>query len=1219
MNCPSCGTPNIAGARFCMKCGNSLNAACALCSAPLPQGAAFCPSCGQKVGAPASAAAAPPTLQRYIPAELLAKLEYARNHGGMRGERRTVTILFCDVKGSTAAAEKLDPEEWAEIMNGGFECLIAPVFRYEGTLARLMGDAILAFFGAPIAHEDDPQRAVLAALEIQQEIEPYRATVRERWGIDFNVRAGINTGLVVVGEVGSDLRMEYTALGDAVNLAARMEQTAQPGTIQITQHTHRLIAPLFEFEPLGPMEVKGRTEPVNTYRVLRPRATPGQLRGLAGLDAPLIGRQKEFDTLMHAVAKLRAGRGQIVSVVGEAGVGKSRLITEFKREVMAQAEAGPGEDGNAPSLPVTWHEGRSYSYETSTPYAPFIDLLRDCFGLAQDEATAGQYVRVREQVGSIAPDRVQDISPFLGSMLQLPLEGDDLEKVRYLPPPMLRAQVFRSTCEFFGRLAATRPVVLVFEDVHWIDSASLELVEHLLPVTENAGLMVLAAFRPQRQDPSWRVHELASREYEHRYTAVQLEPLDADDTRTLVNTLLHVEGLPDRVRNLILQKSEGNPFFVEEVIRSLIDSGSVKREDGVWRATREIADLAVPDTIAGVITARLDRLNEEARPVVQTASVVGREFQYDVLAEVLETTSALDGALVDLQRRGLVREKARLPVRMFMFKHALTQETVYSTLLLSRRRELHRRVAGFYERTDPVRAAEIARHYLEARAFEQAVPWLVEAGDHAARAYSIPEAIDYYSKALEHVEPLPEIAYARRAFEGLAGAYVFGNDPSKAMAVYDRMLEFAQKRNDRPMQVSALNKSGFAIGMRMGQLPEAERRLAVAEKLARDCQDYPGLIELHITHCFINVTTGRFSTAMDHLSQSAQLGKDLGIGPARLMSLTHISTTLTLMRRFDDAWATAQEARQLAIDIGHREHLAELMAFPIAVRHIRDGDFDTAARSAEDAASLASTIRAASPEADAALVLGMVNQARGDYEKAIEWHERGIQAAKMAGFPFVEAIFQAALASDLLQISTENRSKALELHDRSTYLMNGPLGGAYGAMVQADMGFGLLALGAVDKAEECFERGIRQPSAPMYIMEPVLLAGQAIVRLAQGNLAEASDLVGKARGLVEQYAMKNCVPLVAFVSGKIEAANSRPEDALRYFDEAASAARAMGMLPLLWQARAGASACLAELGRRADADAARQEARTVIAEIASRFRDATLRDQYIRGNSWLSP
>ncbi len=313
MNCPKCSTSNPPGAKFCMNCGTPLTAA------------------------PAST---PDLLGQYLPPELLAKLEAARAHGGSQrsGERRVITMLFCDVKGSTAAAEQVDPEIWTDIMNGAFERMIRPIYQYEGTVPRLMGDAILAFFGAPIAHEDDPQRAVWAGLDIQAGMQPYADEMRSRFGLDFGLRVGINTGLVVVGEIGSDLRMEYTAIGDAINLAARMEQTAAPGTVQITEETHKLIAPLFDFEPLGGIEVKGKSAPVTAYRVLGRKAQPGQLRGLDGLSSPLVGRDEQLALLRERLSALAAGEGSFVAVIGEAGLGKSSLVAAIQKDLTASKD-----------------------------------------------------------------------------------------------------------------------------------------------------------------------------------------------------------------------------------------------------------------------------------------------------------------------------------------------------------------------------------------------------------------------------------------------------------------------------------------------------------------------------------------------------------------------------------------------------------------------------------------------------------------------------------------------------------------------------------------------------------------------------------------------------------------------------------------------------------------------------------------------------------------
>src|SRR5687768_1724692 len=337
MNCPRCQALNPDQAKFCMNCGGRLVPSGSF-EEEKPKASDF-------------------NLDRYLPQELVTKLESARARNSMVGERRVITMLFCDVKGSTAAAEKVDPEVWTEIMNGIFEHMIRPIYKYEGLVPRLMGDAILAFFGAPITHEDDPQRAVLAGLEIQESIQPYAEEIRLRYGLAFGLRVGINTGLVVVGEIGSDLRMEYTAIGDAINLAARMEQTAAVGTIQISEETYKLVAPFFEFEPLGEVEVKGKSAPIKTYRVLGVKATPGQLRGLVGLSSPLVGREAQLALLTEQLDQLAKGAGAVVAVMGEAGLGKSSLIAEVKKS-----------DGG---LRFSWLRGDALSYARSISYFPW--------------------------------------------------------------------------------------------------------------------------------------------------------------------------------------------------------------------------------------------------------------------------------------------------------------------------------------------------------------------------------------------------------------------------------------------------------------------------------------------------------------------------------------------------------------------------------------------------------------------------------------------------------------------------------------------------------------------------------------------------------------------------------------------------------------------------------------------------------------------------------
>jgi class 3 adenylate cyclase/tetratricopeptide (TPR) repeat protein len=1156
-------------------------------------------------------------LSQYIPPELLSKLESARASGGMMGERRVVTMLFCDVQGSTQAAEQLDPEEWADIMNGAFSRLIEPVYKYEGTLARLMGDAILAFFGAPIGHEDDPQRAALAALDILQDVEPYRAEVKSKWGIDFNVRIGINTGLVVVGEVGSDLRVEYTALGDAVNLAARMEQTAEPGTIQVSSDTHRLIAPLFDFEPLGGIEVRGKADPVDTFMVLGAKAAPGSLRGIEGLDSPLIGRDADLKSLRETVSQLMMGNGQMVSIMGEAGLGKSRLLAELRRALVTdghvalrQGSSSEATSGGMESK-LGWYEGRSYSYETSTPYAPFIVLFKNLFGIQPGQSDAEQYELIHARASTIAPGRANDLAPFMANMLGVQTEGEAAQALRYLDPPQMRQNIFNATMELLEKAAAERPQVIVLDDLHWVDPTSLDLVRELMPITDRAALMIISVFRPSTQDASWQFHESAMRDYGHRYHSVTLQPLSADDSRELVANLLEVEDLPERVRALILEKSEGNPFFVEEVIRSLLDANLVERHEGHWRATQDIERIAVPDTLAGVITARLDRLDDTSKRVAQTSSIIGREFQYEALESIFDDTAPLEEALMDLQRRELIREKTRFPQRTFIFKHAVTQETAYGSLLLSNRRQLHDRMAEFLVSNEAERVNEIARHFVEARQSAKALPYMVTAGDNASRNYSTQEAIDFYTQSLDILENEKNSALARKAYEGLAGALTFEFDVPGAVNAYHKMIHEAEDYNDMPMKVSALNKLAFVTGAMQGQYPEAESHLGDAEGIARDCNDLEGLAEMHMNYCALRIPFGEFEDAHEHLTEAAELGETLDLEEPRLFGLAHISTAKVCMTEFDEAWESANEALEVARKFGNRQYESEVLAMPVPFCLLREGKFDQASEAATKAHQIGSQIGAAGGESTAAYVMAEISMMRGEYERAIDWATNAVDVANGAGMFFISAAALSAAGMAHLEISSDFVDKTVEVHQEAIRLMDMPFGTAYGGMIWAELGFCALALGQTDMASELFQKGLNVSNAAQLMAKPMHLVGSSFLSMGQGNMEDAASGIAEAREFVDERKMKHLDPIIAFAEANLAGALGEAERALERFAHAEERASMMKMRPWVWQSRAGAAQILAGAGRTEEATMKLDQARETVDEIAGLFKDDNLRQKYL--------
>lgn len=840
MICPKCQTTNAEDANFCVNCNHRISVICPRCSRRVLSHARFCDRCSfpldtliqveiqpqevksveskhpgqapsealietvqdeeallEEVDEPERSERKPKDvespLSQYVPRELMKKLEAARTRGDMVGERRVVTMLFCDIKGSTSAAEQLDPEEWSEIVNGAFEHMIKPVYTYEGTVARLMGDSILAFFGAPLAHEDDPQRAVLAGLDILAGITPYREKIMQEWGIDFNVRVGINTGLVVVGAVGSDLRMEYTALGDAINLASRMEQTALPGTVQIAYDTYKLVKPLFEFEELGGIEVKGKEEPVMAYRVVGRKMSAGRVRGIEGLQAEMVGRDVEMQTLRGVVDDLRQGVGRIVLVLGEAGLGKSRLISETHQYLNGLSDFG-----------CNWFETSSLSYESNQAYGLFQRLIRRVSGIGYDDAPRMIQKKLAALVEVLPEDQKPRATQLFEALFGLssnngrpPVEGDSFKK-----------ELSETVQAWLRARYSDQPTVLVFDDMHWGDGATIDLVEQFLQLTAEMPLVLICAMRVERSAPAWKFKTIADEEFHHRYVEISLRPLSDADSNELINRLLAIADIPDSLRANILEKSDGNPFFIEEVVRTLIENGVVvseeRRIDGdpkqYWVATSDVADFSIPDNLQSLLAARMDRLEEETRATLQLASVIGRNFYLRVLQAVNQAGPELERDLATLLRLDIIRESARVPEVEYSFRNPLTQEAVYKTILLKHRHEFHRRVgqvmeALYAERLEGLYGL-LAHHFTLAGEQKKAIDYRRQASYQAVAVYAYEEAAQNLRYALELLEQEEDKSLRMAVVEELADVCRLIRDFAEAISYYQQALELMRDQSD---------------------------------------------------------------------------------------------------------------------------------------------------------------------------------------------------------------------------------------------------------------------------------------------------------------------------------------------------------------------------------------------------------------------------------------
>jgi class 3 adenylate cyclase len=601
---------------------------CPQCEAAVPADARFCANCGHAlIEASETDQARQARLSAAAPSPLIEKMRAAK----LTGERKPVTALFVDVVGSTALAERMDPEDWTAMMNEAFDEMSKAVFRYEGTIAQLQGDAMVAFFGAPIAHEDDPDRAVRAALDMVAAIDEFARQLEATHGIDFRIRAGINSGPVVVGNVGTDLRYEYTALGDAMNVAARMQAAAQPGSILITASTHRLVADAFETEDIGEIAVKGKTEPVHAYRVLAPKAVPGRRRGLerAGLESPMVGRDSQLQTLQSLYGVVQAGRSRVAFLVGEPGIGKSRLLAELRRWVTDEASTG-ATHGASP----TWLEGRCVSYGRNLPYHLLLDLVRFTLQIPFSGSETEARAALDRQLAAYLGDEAADTAPYLAHLLTLPLHPAEADRA-LIDPEAMQGRYIASIHRLLRALSSRGPLVLVCEDLHWADPASVTLMSQLLPLAAQLPVLFIAALRADTDSAGWGLVSAARELFGDALAEMRLQPLSETDSRNLVANLLEIESLPDSVRDSILARAEGNPFFVEEVIRMLIERGVIERHGDQWVATAAVASVEIPETLHGLLLARIDQLPDAAKRSLRVASVIGRQFGVRVLERVL--------------------------------------------------------------------------------------------------------------------------------------------------------------------------------------------------------------------------------------------------------------------------------------------------------------------------------------------------------------------------------------------------------------------------------------------------------------------------------------------------------------------------------------------------------------------------------------------------------
>jgi class 3 adenylate cyclase/tetratricopeptide (TPR) repeat protein len=1079
VKCPRCQTVNRADARFCEDCGARMESSCPSCGHPVGAGKKFCGNCGASLTEQAAArpGARPP--ESYTPKHLAEKIRTAR--ADLAGERKQVTVLFADLKGSMELLADRDPEEARRLLDPVLERMMEAVHRYEGTVNQVMGDGIMALFGAPLAHEDHAVRACYTAIRMQDTVGRYAEELRRNQGIDVQIRVGLNSGEVVVRSIGSDLHMDYTAVGQTTHLAARMEQLARPGSNLITAHTLRLAEGYVEVKALGPVPVKGMNDPVEVYEVVgagqvRSRMQASAARGLS----PFVGRDAELDRLRQALERARAGHGQVVALVGEPGVGKSRLFWEFTHSHRTQG----------------WlmGEAAAVSYSKLTPYFPVMELLRRYFQIDErDDAR-----RIREKVTGKLLTLDETLRPTLPAFLTLlDVPADDPE---WPGPdsPQRRQRILDALKRLLLRESQVQPLLLVFEDLHWIDSETQAFLDSLVASLPTAQILLLLGYRPEYQ------HGWASRSH---YTQLRLDPLPPATADELLRGILGEHESLEPVKGLLVARTEGNPFFLEECVRTLVETQGLVGERGSYRLAKPLTTIQVPATVQAVLASRIDRLDTDDKRLLQAAAVIGKDVAFTILTAVGEMPEEeLRHRLTRLQQAEFLFETGLFPDLEYTFTHALTHGVAYGSLLQERRRTLHGRILETLERQPDRRAEQIellADHAFRGEVWPKAVTYLRQAGAKAAGRSANREAVALLEQALTALGNLPE---SREASE----------------AAIDTRLE---------MRPSLLQ---------LGELQKALALSQQAENMAKLINDESRLARVYTYLVNYHYLKGEPDAAIAYGERCLAIGEAGQDVALQALARGYMGYSYHAQGRYREAESVLMQNVERLEEVRGKDGGAQTtvsyasstgwLAFALAEL----GEFDLATSYAEIGQRAAEADRHAYAQAIAWTLAGLVALRRGHMEKALHLLERSLEACREKQLTVWQPIPSSLLG--LTRARVGRPEDGLPLLEDGVRLTEELGVKAYLASWTVNLAGGLLAAGQPERAQEVAQRALdlalahKERGHQAYALR---LLGELAARAEARDLDRAEKSLTQAQALAEELGMRPLLGRILLSLGEV--------------------------------------------------------------------------------------
>jgi class 3 adenylate cyclase/tetratricopeptide (TPR) repeat protein len=1102
MKCPRCEQENPPQAKFCLECAAPLARRCAGCGTQLPAAAKFCFECATPVSGAPPRFASPET---YTPKHLAERIISSR--AALEGERKQVTVLFADLKGSMELLADRDPEEARKLLDPVLELMMEAVHRYEGTVNQVMGDGIMALLGAPVAHEDHAVRACYAALRMQETVRRYAEDARRAHGVEVQIRIGLNSGEVVVRSVGSDLRMDYTAVGQTTHLAARMEQLAPPGAVRMTGETVRLAEGYVEVRSLGPIPVKGLSDPIEVFELTgvgqaRTRLQAATARGLTRF----VGRDAEIDQLRRALEEAGTGQGQLVAAVGEPGVGKSRLFHEFTHSHRVQ----------------DWLilQSGSVSYGKATSYLPVVDLLKAYFKV--DDRAAHRDIREKVTGKLLTLDRaLEPALPALLALLDVLVEDAQWQA---LDPPQRRQRTLDAVKRLLLRESQEQPLLVIFEDLHWIDAETQGFLDSLVESLPTARLLVLVNYRPEYR------HGWSSKSY---YTQLRLDALARESAGALLLALLGADATVEPLRPVLIARTGGNPLFLEESVRTLVETNALTGERGAYQLTRPLDTIDVPATVQAILASRIDRLAPADKQLLQTASVIGKDVPFPLLEAIAELPDEdLRRGLGRLQAAEFLYETSLFPELEYTFKHALTHEVAYGTLLHEHRRALHARIVEAVERLYRERLVEhterLAHHAVRGEAWSKAVTYGRQAATRAGDRSAMGEQGAYIEQALGALKHLPP-------------------DPE----VLERIVDL------RLMRHSSL----FALGEPEQLVHWLAETLPLSEALGDPYRLAKTTAQMANALWF----TGQNLRALEASRSALVMAERLGAPDVEIRTRMDIGQISRSTGDYREGIAVLEPAVQLVQgDLGRQRLNAAIYPFVTVHSTLANclaalGEFDRASAAATEAVRFAELKRHPGSVMMACGASGYTLLTRGAYLQAIAWLERSVEISRQPGLASFYATVGARLglayayagrpddAFTALHEALDRAQRRARMAEATAMLCLGEALVLTGHLDDARA----LVLRAMDLARGRSERGMEARS--LWLLGEIGARSPAHERQDAVNRYQEATALGAERGML---------PLVAACHlglGTLYRRTDKPEQAQAHLTTATTMYRGMGM------------------------------------------------------------